>query len=160
RPGGGTTIGVGVVMNAEPDGYTLMFSNTLTHLIAPVASGAPSYDPLKDVVPVATVGAASNVIVIANDVPAKSVSEFVADAKANPGKLNFGFGQGTLPQLVGEMFKRAAGLDIVDVPYKGGAQVVPDLLAGRVHMNIGQASTLLPLHRSGQLRMIAYTGAK
>jgi len=158
RPGGGTMVGVSAVMSAEPDGHTLLFSNSPTHLIAPAATTASSYDPLKDFVPIATVGAASNVIVIANDVPAKTVQEFVAHAKANPGKLNFGFGQGTLPQLVGEMFKSAAGIDIANVPYKGGAQAVPDLLGGRIHMNIGNASTLLPLHRAGQLRIIAYTG--
>src|SRR5438045_2396840 len=136
RPGGGVTIGVNAVMNAEPDGYTLLFTNSLTHLIAPVASATPMYDPVKDTVPIATVGASSNVIVIANDVPAKNVPEFVAYARANPGKLNFGFGQGTLPQLVGEMFKAATGIDLANVPYKGGAQAVPDLLAGRIHMNI------------------------
>lgn len=158
RPGGGTTTGVNAVMTAQPDGHTLLFSNSPTHLIAPVASTTPGYDPLKDFVPIATVGAASNVIVIGNDVPAKTVQEFVAYAKANPGKLNFGFGQGTMPQLVGEMFKSAAGIDITNVPYKGGAQAVPDLLGGRIQMNIGNASTLLPLHRAGQLRIIGYTG--
>jgi tripartite-type tricarboxylate transporter receptor subunit TctC len=158
RPGGGTTVGISAVMNAEPDGHTLLFSNSPTHLIAPVVTTATTYDPLKDFVPIATVGAASNVIVIGNDVPAKTVQEFVAYAKASPGKLNFGFGQGTLPQLVGEMFKLAAGIDITNVPYKGGAQAVPDLLGGRIQMNIGNASTLLPLHRAGQLRIIAYTG--
>jgi tripartite-type tricarboxylate transporter receptor subunit TctC len=159
RPGGGTTIGVNAVMAAEPDGYTLLFSNSPTHQIAPAVTTAPGYDALKDTVLIATVGASSNVIVIANDVPAKTVQEFVAYAKANPGKMNFGFGQGTLPQLVGEMFKSAAGIDIANVPYKGGAQAIPDLLAGRIHMNIGNASTLLPLHRAGQVRMIAYTGS-
>src|SRR4051794_18837849 len=158
RPGGGTSIGVGVVMNAEPDGYTLLFSNTLSHLLAPSVNASAAYDPLRDFVPVASVGASSNVIVIANSVPATNVREFVAYAKAHPGALNFGFGQGTLPQLVGEMFKLAAGLNIVSVPYKGGAQAVTDLIGGRVHMNIGAASTLLPLHRAGKLRMIAYTG--
>jgi tripartite-type tricarboxylate transporter receptor subunit TctC len=158
RPGGGTTIGVSAVMNAEPDGYTLLFSNSPSHLIAPLVNKNSAYDPLKDFVPVATMGTSSNVIVIANDVPAANVKEFVAHAKANPGKLNFGFGQGTLPQLVGEMFKAAAGVDIANVPYKGGAQAVTDLLGGRIHMNIGTASTLLPLHRAGKLRMIAYTG--
>jgi tripartite-type tricarboxylate transporter receptor subunit TctC len=158
RPGGGTTIGVNAVMTAEPDGYTLLFSNSPTHLIAQVLNAGGS-EPLKDSVLIATVGASSNVIVIANDVPAKTVGEFVAYAKANPGKLNFGFGQGTLPQLVGEMFKLAAGIDIANVPYKGGAQAIPDLLAGRIHMNIGNASTLLPLHQAGNLRIIAYTGS-
>lgn len=158
RPGGGTTTGVNAVISAEPDGHTLLFSNSPTHLIAPVASTTPTYEALRDFVPIATVGAASNVIVIGNDVPAKTVQEFVAYAKANPGKLNFGFGQGTLPQLVGEMFKSAAGIEITNVPYKGGAQAVPDLLGGRIQMNIGNASTLLPLHRAGQLRIIGYTG--
>jgi len=159
RPGGGTTIGVNAVMTAEPDGTTLLFSNSPSHLIAPAVNTTFSYDPLKDFVPVATVAAGSNVIVIGNAVPAMTVQEFVAHAKANPGKLNFGFGQGTLPQLVGEMFKLAAGLDITSVPYKGGAQAITDLMGGRIDLNIGTASTLLPLHRAGRLKMIGYTGA-
>jgi len=158
RPGGGTITGVSAVLSAEADGHTLLFSNSPTHLIVPVASATPTYDPLKDFVPIATLAASSNVIVLGNDVPAKTVQEFVSYAKANPGKLNFGFGQGTLPQLVGEMFKSSAGIDIANVPYKGGAQAIPDLLGGRIHMNIGNASTLLPLHRAGQLRIIGYTG--
>jgi len=159
RPGGGTTIGVTAVMTAEPDGYTLLFSNSPSHLIAPAVTTTSSYDPLKDFVPVATVGTSSNVIVIGNHVPATNVRQFVAHAKANPGKLNFGFGQGTLPQLVGEMFKLAAGLEITSVPYKGGAQAITDLMGGRIDLNIGTASTLLPLHRAGKLKMIGYTGA-
>jgi tripartite-type tricarboxylate transporter receptor subunit TctC len=158
RPGGGTTIGVSAVLNADADGYTLLFSNSPSHQIAPLVNKNLAYDPLKDFVPIAAVGTSSNVIVIGNDVPATNVREFVAHAKANPGKLNFGFGQGTLPQLVGEMFKAAAGVDIASVPYKGGAQAVTDLLGGRIHLNIGTSSTLLPLHRAGKLRMIAYTG--
>jgi len=159
RPGGGTTIGVNAVMTAEPDGYTLLFSNSPSHLVAPAVNTTFSYDPLKDFVPVATVGTSSNVVVIGNHVPASTVQEFVAHAKANPGKLNFGFGQGTLPQLVGEMFKLAAGIDIASVPYKGGAQAITDLMGGRIDLNIGTASTLLPLHRAGKLKMIGYTGA-
>jgi tripartite-type tricarboxylate transporter receptor subunit TctC len=158
RPGGGTTIGVSAVANADPDGYTLLFSNSPSHLIAPVVNTTFTYEPLKDFVPIATMATSSNVIVISNEVPANTVQEFVAYAKANPGKLNFGFGQGTLPQLVGEMFKAAAGLDITNVPYRGGAQAVQDVLGGRIHMNIGTSSTLLPLHRAGKVKMIAYTG--
>ena len=158
RPGGGTTIGVSAVMSADPDGYTLLFSNSPSHLIAPVVNKNRAYDPLKDFVPIATVATSTNVIVIGNHLPATNVREFVAHAKANPGKLNFGFGQGTLPQLVGEMLKAAAGVDITSVPYSGGAQAVTDLLGGRIDMNIGTISTLLPLHRAGKVRMIAYTG--
>jgi tripartite-type tricarboxylate transporter receptor subunit TctC len=158
RPGGGTTIGVSAVINADPDGYTLLFSNSPSHLIAPVVNTTFTFDPLKDFVPIATMGTSSNAIVIGNDVPAKTVQEFVAHAKANPGKLNFGFGQGTLPQLVGEMFKLAAGVNITNVPYRGGAQAVQDVLGGHIHLNIGTSSTLLPLHRSGKVKLIAYTG--
>jgi tripartite-type tricarboxylate transporter receptor subunit TctC len=92
-------------------------------------------------------------------VPAKTVKEFAAYAKANPGKINFGFGQGTLPQLVGEMFKYATGTDITNIPYKGGAQAIPDILGGRVQMNIGTISTLAPLVRQGKLRALAVTSA-
>ena len=105
----------------------------------------------------ATVGSSANLIVIAPSVPANSVQEFVAYAKANPGKLNFGFGQGTQPQLVGEMFKLATGTNIASIPYKGGAQAITDLLGGQIHMNIGTASTLRPLIRDGKLRALAVT---
>jgi tripartite-type tricarboxylate transporter receptor subunit TctC len=88
---------------------------------------------------------------------AKTVQEFVAHAKANPGKLNFGYGQGTQPQLIGEMFKAATGINVANIPYKGGAQAITDMLGGRIHMNIGTLSTLRPLHLSGKVRAIAVT---
>ena len=160
RPGGGTTVGVNAVMQAAPDGYTLLFSNSPSHQIAPLINETFVHDPIKDFVPIATVGASSNVIVIGGSLPAKTVQEFVAYAKANPGKLNFGFGQGTQPQLVGEMFKLAANIDIVNVPYKGGMQAVTDMLGGHIQLNIGAPATLVPLHESGKIRMIGYTGTK
>jgi len=159
RPGGGTAIGVKAVMAAEPDGYTLMISNSPTHFISPLVSKTFSYDPLKDFVPIATVASGGLMLVIAPEVPAKTLKEFVAYAKANPGKLNFGFGQGTLPQLVGEMFKLASGTNIANIPYKGGIQAVTDMLGGRVQMNIGTISTLAPLVRQGKLRALAITSA-
>ena len=157
RPGGGTLIGARAVMTAEPDGYTLLFSNSPTHFIAPAASRGPSYDPLRDFVPVAMVATSSLVLVIAPAVPATSVQEFVSYAKTNPGKLNFGFGQGTLPHLVGELFKTTTGTDIASIPYRGGAQAVTDMLGGRIQMNLGTTSTLLPLIRDGKVRAIAVT---
>ena len=157
RPGGGTSIGTKAVMGAEPDGYTLLFSNTPTLLIVPVASKAIHYDPLKDFVPVAIAGSGSNIMVIAPSLPARTVQEFVAHAKANPGKLNFGYGQGTQPQLIGEMFKMATGIDVANIPYKGGAQAIVDMLGGRIHMNIGTLSTLRPQHLAGKVRAIAVT---
>ena len=89
--------------------------------------------------------------------PARTLKELVAYAKANPGKLNWGFGQGTAPQLVGAMLKLEAGIDIASIPYKGGAQAIPDLLGGRIQMNIGTVSTLLPLIRERKLRPLAVT---
>ena len=160
RPGGGTAIGVKAAMSAEPDGTTLFVSNSPTHFIAPLVNKTLTYDPLKDFVPIAMVASGGLMLVLAPDVPARTLREFIAHAKANPGKLNFGFGQGTLPQLVGEMFKLAAGVDIANIPYKGGAQAIPDMLGGRVQMNIGTISTLAPLVREGKLRALAITSTE
>jgi tripartite-type tricarboxylate transporter receptor subunit TctC len=157
RPGGGTSIGTKAAMGAEPDGYTLLFSNSPTLLIVPLAHKSFTYDPLTDFVAIAMVASSANVMVIAPSVPAKSVQEFVAYAKANPGKLNFGFGQGTQPHLVGEMFKVATGTDIASIPYRGGAQAITDVLGGRIHMNIGTVATLAPLIRDGRLKALAIT---
>jgi tripartite-type tricarboxylate transporter receptor subunit TctC len=160
RPGGGTAIGLRAVMASDPDGYTLLVSNSPTHFIAPLVNKTFSYDPLKDFVPIAAVASGGLMLVIAPEVPAKAMAEFVAYAKANPGKLNFGFGQGTLPQLVGEMFMQATGTQIANIPYKGGIQAVTDMLGGRVQMNIGTISTLAPLVRQGKLRALAITSAR
>jgi len=157
RPGGGTSIGTKSVMAAEPDGYTLLFSNSPTLLIVPLAHKSFTYDPLSDFAAIGQIASSANVMVIAPSVPAKSVQEFVAYAKANPGKLNFGFGQGTQPHLVGEMFKVATATDIASIPYRGGAHAITDLLGGRIHMNIGTVATLLPLIRDGRLRALAVT---
>jgi tripartite-type tricarboxylate transporter receptor subunit TctC len=160
RPGGGTSIAVRAVMTAEPDGYTLLFSNSPVHFIAPVVSKTFTYDPLKDFVPIACVGTTSNVLVVIPSVPAKTLAEFIAYAKANPGKLNFGYGQGTLPQLIGALFKQETGVEFASIPYKGGAQAVTDMLGGQIHMNLGTPSTLLPLIRDGRLRALAVTSTE
>lgn len=158
RPGGGTVIGTKAVMAAEPDGYTLLFTNTPTHVIAPLISKSNTFDPISDFVPIATIGSTFLVMVVAPSVPANSVREFVAYVKANPGKLNFGFGQGTFPHLVGEMFKAETATDITSIPYKGGGQAVTDILAGQIHLNFGTVSTLAPLVRAGRLKALAITG--
>jgi tripartite-type tricarboxylate transporter receptor subunit TctC len=159
RPGGGTTIGTRAVMTAEPDGYTLLWSNSPSHFIAPSVSKTPAYDPIKDFTPVVTVASNANVLVIVPSLPTKTLEEFVAYAKANPSKLNFGYGQGTTPHLVGGLFKQETGIELSFVPYKGGAQAVTDMLGGHIHMNIGTSSTLRPLVRDGRLRALAVTGA-
>jgi tripartite-type tricarboxylate transporter receptor subunit TctC len=159
RPGGGTTIGLKAAAAAAPDGYTLfMYGQNIAY----VGQLYPDLgvDPLKAFVPVANLMTFSHVVVIGSQVPAKTLKEFVAYAKANPGKLNFGAGLGTMPQIVGEYFIKVAGADIVSVPYRGGEQVRVDILGGRVHMNTGPVASLLPLIREGKLRPLAYTGAR
>ncbi len=160
RPGGGTTIGTRSVMAAEPDGYTLLWSNSPSHFIAPSVSKTTTYDPIKDFTPIATVGSNANVLVIVPSVPAKTLAEFVAYAKANPNKINFGYGQGTTPHLVGGLFEQETEIKLSFIPYKGGAQAVADMLGGHIQMNIGTSATLRPLIRGGKLRALAVTGAR
>ena len=156
RPGGGTSIGLKTVMTADPDGYTLLFTNTPTHVIAHVGKGF-SYDPIKDFVPIVSAGSSSLVMVVLPAIPINSLKEFIGYAKANPGKLNFGFGQGTLPHLVGEAFKIETTTQIASIPYRGGAQAIADMLGGRIHMNFGAGATLVPLIREGKIKALAVT---
>ena len=99
-------------------------------------------------------------LAVAPSVPAQSVAELVAYAKANPGKLAFGFGLATMPHIIGEVFKQAAGIELTDVPYRGGEGARADLLGGRIHINIAPPPQLLPLIHDGKIRPIAYTGSR
>jgi tripartite-type tricarboxylate transporter receptor subunit TctC len=110
--------------------------------------------------PVATVVTWSHVLGVAPSVPAKTLAELVAHAKANPGKLAFGFGLATMPHILGESFRQQTGIDILSVPYKGGEGARADLLGGRIHINIAPVPQVLPLIREGKIRPLAYTGAK
>jgi tripartite-type tricarboxylate transporter receptor subunit TctC len=160
RPGGGTTIGLKTVMGSDPDGYTLLYTNTPTHVIAQLVAKGFTYDPVKDFAPIVTVGSTSLVLVVPFDLPANTLQEFIAYAKANPGKLNVGFGQGTLPHLVSEAFKMATQTDIASIPYRGGAQAMTDMLGGRIHMNLGAGATLVPLVRDRKIKALAVTSPK
>ena len=151
RPGGGTTIGAKVAASAEPNGYTLLF-NSSSIVVAPAMYKNPGYDPLKSFVPVANAVFGHWLTLVLNSIPANTVPEFVAYAKKNPGKLAFGYGQGTAPQLVGEWLKVSEKLDMTSVPYKGGAQVVTDMLGGRIHFHVGSASTLIPHVKNGSIK--------
>src|SRR4051794_3506796 len=153
RPGGGTTIGTRAVATAAPDGYTLLAVG-LNHVFGPAISKTLGYDPLRDFAPIAIVGAGSYVLVVAPSVPARSVRELIDYAKANPGKLNWGFGQATGPHLFGELFRVASGIDVNKIPYKGGTETVPDLLGGRIQMNFGIIANFLPLIRDEKLRAL------
>jgi tripartite-type tricarboxylate transporter receptor subunit TctC len=159
RPGGGTSIGAKAAAAAPPDGYTLLLMGPNVAYY-PVLLPKVDFDPAQALVPVATLVTWSHVLAVAPSVPAKNVAELVAYAKANPGKLAFGFGLATMPHIIGETFKQAAGIDLVDVPYRGGEQARTDLLGGRVHINIAPPPQLLPLIQSGKIRPIAYTGAR
>jgi tripartite-type tricarboxylate transporter receptor subunit TctC len=156
RPGAGTTIGTKMAADAPPDGYTLMIAAT-SFIIAASLYPKLDYDPVKSFAPVAMLALAPQTLVIAPAVPAKTVPEFVDYAKANPGKLNFGFGLATLPQILGETFKSVTGTDIASIPYKGGAQAITDMLGGRIDMNFGTLATLLPLIQQGKVRALAVT---
>ncbi len=149
RPGAGTTIGTKIAAAAEPDGYTLLMGAT-SFVISSSLYPNLDYDPLKSFTPVAMLAHAPQVLVIAPSVPAKTVQEFIAHAKANPGKLNFGFGLGTLPQILGESFKAVTGTDIASIPYKGGAQATTDMLGGRIEMHVRHARDAAAADSGGQ----------
>src|SRR5262245_53378041 len=157
RPGGGIAIGAKAVASADPDGYTLLLlHNGLYFGLTPSAG----YDPVKSFTPVATLAEWSHVLVVRPDVPAKTVQELIAYAKTNPGKVTFGFGTSTTPQILGETLKNVTGADIASIPYRGGAQAITDMLGGRIDMNFGTTATLLPLIQQGKVRAIAFTGVK
>jgi tripartite-type tricarboxylate transporter receptor subunit TctC len=159
RTGGGTSIGAKAVAAAAPDGYTLMLVGpNLAYY--PVLFPKLDFDPLKSLAPIATAVTWSHVLAVAPSVPAKTIKELVAHAKANPGKLAFGFGLGTMPHILGETFRKESAIDIVSVPYRGGEGARADLLGGRIHINIAPVPQLLPLIRDGKVRPLAYTGPK
>jgi tripartite-type tricarboxylate transporter receptor subunit TctC len=161
RPGAGNTIGSKEAAQADPDGYTLLYSSASGLVLAPMLQKNAGYDPLTSFDPIALVAQSSNILVVHPSVPVRSVQELVAYAKANPGKVNFSSGGiGVLPHLIGEWFKSAAAIDIVHVPYRGGGPSINDLVAGQVQMTFEGTSVLLPLIRSGKLRALATTSSK
>ncbi len=159
RPGAGSIIGTKSVAAADPDGYTLLFGSSGSLAVAPALYTTTGVDPRKAFTPIATVALLPHVMVENNDVPARTVQEFIAYAKARPGQLNFGAGLGTPPHLLSTLFKTEAGLDMVFVPYTGSAQSVTDLLAGRTQFTIDGLVTLYPLIKAGKLRPLAIARA-
>jgi tripartite-type tricarboxylate transporter receptor subunit TctC len=159
RPGAGGTIGAKSVATAEPDGYTFLWGTLQTVAIAPTLYKKLDYDPAA-FVPVGLVAYFPHVFVVPVQVPAKTVREFVAFAKSSTEKLNFGGSLATPPQLMGALFNKINGLDIVYVPYKGAAPSLADLMSARTHMAFDGLVTLHPLIREGKLRALAVTDAK
>jgi tripartite-type tricarboxylate transporter receptor subunit TctC len=157
RPGGaGGTVGVKSVASADPDGYTLLFTPPGPLVAAPAIYRNVGYDPAKAFAPVAAIFSSPQILVVHPGVPAKSMQELVAHAKANPGKVSYASpGFGTQPHLLGEMLKLITGVDMVHVPYKGSAPVLVDLIAGQVQVFFDAASFLIPHVASGKLRVLA-----
>jgi len=158
RGGGGGLIGANDVAHAQPDGYSILLGSTTTHVLLTPAMANPPYDPVKDFSAVAVFAASSTSVVINTSVPARTLAELIAYAKANPGKLSYGSaGNGSITNLAGELFKLRAGrLDIVHVPYKGIGQGVSDLIGGQIPMLSANATAqILDLHRAGKIRILA-----
>ena len=160
RPGAGAVVGTKSAAASDPDGYTLLFGSSGSLAVAPALYTTTDVDPRKVFAPIATVALLPHVMVVNNDVPARSIAEFIAYAKARPGQLNFGAGLGTPPHLLSTLFKTEAGLDMVFVPYTGSTQSVTDLMAGRTQFTIDGLVTLYPLIKAGKLRPLAVARAE
>ena len=162
KPGAGTSIAANEVARAVPDGYTILYSFNGAFAQVPftLAGGVP-YDPVKDFTPISLGSQGSQILVLHTSVPATNVSELLAWAKANPGKLNIAsFGTGTSSHLFAEMFMRQSGVEMVHVPYKGTGDAVKDLLAGRVQIMFDAGTSAIANAATGRLRMIGVVGEK
>jgi tripartite-type tricarboxylate transporter receptor subunit TctC len=161
RPGANGIIGMEIAAKSLPDGYTIVMGNSAPVVLNPSLYAKLPYDPIKDFAPVTQGTLYPYILVVHPSVPAKSVAELVKLAKAQPGKLNYGSsGPGGANHLAGEMFKRAAGIDIVHVPYKGSAPALSDLLGGQIRMVFDTLVTTIPQWKAGKIRALAVTGAR
>jgi tripartite-type tricarboxylate transporter receptor subunit TctC len=157
RPGASGIIGAEVVSRAAPDGYTLLAAN-VSLVVNPFLYPKMPYDPLRDFIPVTMINSAPMLLVVHPSVPAKSVTELIAYAKSHPAKLNYGSGGlGSTPYLAAELFKSLAGIDVVHVPYKGGAPALQDLVGGQLSFMIENMPGTMPYARAGNLRALAIT---
>ena len=155
RPGAGGTLGSDLAAKAAPDGYTLLIATTSTHSIGPVLQKLP-YDPIRDFAPITQVADVPNVLVVSPKLPVKTLQEFVALARSQPGKLNYASsGVGTIVHLNGELFKLIAKADLVHVPYKGTQLATADLASGSVAMMVDSLASALPNIHSGNVRPLA-----
>lgn len=161
RPGAGGNIGTAAVAKAKPDGYTLLLTTNSTQVINPWLFKTTGFDPLKDFAPVGLVASAGYVLVANAAFPANTLAEFVAQAKANPGKINYASaGNGTLNHLIMEMFKQKVGIDIQHVPYKGASAAATDVASGQVPVSVQSAPSSLSLLGAGKIKALAVTNEK
>jgi tripartite-type tricarboxylate transporter receptor subunit TctC len=158
RAGGGGTLGCELAAKAAPDGYTLLLGNVGPIAVGPALYPKLAYDPVRDFAPVTMIASFPNLLVANPGLPFKTVPELVAYAKSRPGTLNFASaGAGTSTHLAGELFKSVAGIDVVHVPYKGGAAAMTDIIAGQVAYYFGTMPSSMPLAKAGKLRALAVT---
>jgi tripartite-type tricarboxylate transporter receptor subunit TctC len=161
KPGAGGNIGADFVARSAPDGHTLVMGAIATHAINPSLYPKIPYDPVRDFRHVALIVQVPNVLVVNNELPAKSVRELISLAKENPGKLDFASGStGSTGHLAGELFKQMTGTFMVHIPYRGAAPATADLFAGRVQFMFDNLASALPHIRSGKVRALAVTTAR
>jgi tripartite-type tricarboxylate transporter receptor subunit TctC len=161
RAGAGGTVGSTAAAQAAADGYTLLYGSTSTLAIAPSLYSKLAYEPLKAFAPISLVSRGPILAAVNAGVPAKTLGEFIELARKHPGKFAYGSaGSGTPPHLAGELFKTVAGVDLLHVPYKGGAPAINDLVGGQVHAIFEGQVALIPHLQSGKVHALAITGAK
>ena len=161
RVGAGGTIAGAAVANAPPDGYTLFHCNIASSAIAAALYPKLPYDPLRDFAMVSRIATTANALIVHPSLPAASVAELIAYAKANPGKLSYGSpGVGTSPHLSMELFKSITGINVVHIAYKGAMPALADVMGGQIPVMLANLPALLPHIISGKVRALAVTSAK
>jgi tripartite-type tricarboxylate transporter receptor subunit TctC len=161
RPGAGGTLGSDLTAKAAPDGYTIQMATSSTHSIGPALNPKIPYNAQTDFTPVAHVADSVNVLLVAPNVKAANVRELIDLLKAKPGQFNYGSsGNGTIVHLTAELFKSMTGTYVVHIPYRGTALVIPDMIAGHIHLLFDNIASALPHLKDGKLRAIGVTSAK
>jgi tripartite-type tricarboxylate transporter receptor subunit TctC len=161
RAGASGNMGVASVAKSAPDGHTIVFGNASTHAINATLFKQLQFDPVKDFAPITLVASVSNVLLVSPDMPARTLAELIALAKAKPGQLTFASNStGSSNHLTGELLKRMAGIDMLHVPYKSATGAATDVMGGRVALMFDNATTAVPQVKSGRLRALAVTSAR
>ncbi|MGO4328149.1 Bug family tripartite tricarboxylate transporter substrate binding protein [Cupriavidus sp. 2TAF22] len=161
RPGAGTVVGASYVAKSAPDGYTLMATSGTTFTVNPAVYPRLPYDPQKSFEPIGLIGSTGLILLANHDVPVNNLKEFVAAAKADPGKYSYGsFGAGTTAHFAGEALLNLTGIKMLHVPYKGSSPAMTDLIGGQIPFSVDTVAAAIPQLKSGKIKAIAVTTAK